>query len=113
MKKLAKKPGKAGIHSMKPLVDELLKDPEVRLLFEQEKAKTQIAQVVYAARKRAHLTQSQLAKKIGTQQSAIARLESSQDDRLATMTILSKIAKACGGVFEFGFRFPRSRAVSR
>jgi len=41
----------------------MLKDPEVRFYYEQERLKTQIAMVVKTARLNAHLTQAALAKK--------------------------------------------------
>jgi ribosome-binding protein aMBF1 (putative translation factor) len=93
-------------HPMKPFMDKLLKNKEVRMLYEEERAKSQVAQAVYYARKHAHLTQTQLAAKLGTKQSAIARIESGQV-LTATMPVLAKIARACGGVFEFGIRFKK------
>ena len=101
--KRARKP----FHSLGPLKAKLLKDPEVRMLYQEARAKSQIAQAIYYARKRAHLTQGQLALKVGTKQSAIARLESGQV-LTASMPVLARIARACGGVFEFGIRFRRA-----
>ena len=113
MKKLTKKKSKAGFHSAEPFMRELMKNPRVRAFYEEEKAKTLIAQTVYEARKHAHLTQGELAKKVGTHQSAIARLESSQNERVATMPLLAKIARACGGVFEIGIRFDKGSQASK
>jgi DNA-binding XRE family transcriptional regulator len=87
---------------------ELLKDPEVRFHYEQEKAKTKIAMAVRTARLKAHLTQAQLAHKIGTTQSAIARLESGEDRRTPTLPLLAHIASVCGGSLELGFTFKRA-----
>jgi ribosome-binding protein aMBF1 (putative translation factor) len=101
------KKARKAYHSMKPFFKKLLKDKEVRMLFEEDVAKSQIAQTVHFARKHAHLTQSELAEKLGTKQSAIARIESGQV-LTATMPMLSRIAKACGGVFEFGIRFKKA-----
>lgn len=50
--------------SADPFFESLLKNPEVRIRYEEERAKTEIAATVKAARKRAGLTQEQLAKKI-------------------------------------------------
>ena len=83
----------------------LLKDPEIRLRYQQERARTEIAMAVVAARKRACLTQAELAKKAGTTQGVIARLESGRDSRVPSMPLLAGIARACGGIFEFGFAF--------
>ncbi len=83
----------------------LMKDPEVRFHYEEEKAKTHIAMAVRTARLKAHLTQAGLAKKIGSTQSAIARLESGQDDRTPSLPLLARIAATCGAHLELGFRF--------
>ncbi len=91
--------------SAKEFFNKLLKDPTTRMLFEVEKSKTEIAFAVRSARQKADLTQSQLAKKIGTTQSVIARLESGADKRIPSIPLLSKIASACGAQFEFGFTF--------
>ena len=89
----------------KPFFDKMLSDPEIRMHYEQEKAKTQIAHTVKAARIRAGLTQAQLAKKIGTTQSVIARLESGTDRRTPSLELLARIASACDAEMQLGFKF--------
>lgn len=86
----------------------LLKDPEVRIAYEEEKAKSEIAMAVRAARLRAHLTQAKLAEKVGTTQSVIARLESGSDKRIPTLPLLAQIAAACNGSLEVGFKFKQA-----
>ncbi len=90
-----------------PFFKKLLKDPEVRLQFEEERSITEIAHFVHNVRLKANLTQAQLAKLIGTTQSAIARLESGTDKRVPSIPLLARIASACGGHFEFGFTFKK------
>ena len=85
--------------------DGLLKDPEIKLFYEEEHAKTKIAAVVKAARTRAKLTQAQLAKKIGTTQSVIARLESGTDYRTPSLSLLARIAAASHGALDLVFQF--------
>lgn len=85
----------------------LLTDPEIKLHYEEERAKTTIAAAVRAARIRAKLTQAKLAKKIGTTQSVIARLESGTDKRTPSLSLLARIAAACHGALELAFRFDR------
>lgn len=99
--KTKRKPYTSG----EPFIKEMLKNPEVRFFYEQERAKTQIAMAVKSARLNAHLTQAALAKKIGSTQSAIARLESGKDERTPTLPLLAKIAATCGGNLELGFKF--------
>lgn len=94
--------------SAKPFFEKILKDPEVRVLYEEEHAKTEIANAVRAARIKAGLTQVELAKKIGSAQSVIARLESGGDKRTPSLPLLARIAAACGAELEFGFRFKRA-----
>jgi ribosome-binding protein aMBF1 (putative translation factor) len=91
----------------KPFFQNLLKDKEIRILFEAEKAKTEIAEAVKTARLKANLTQAELAKKIKTTQSVIARLESGSDKREPSLGLLARVAAACGASFEFGFNFKK------
>jgi ribosome-binding protein aMBF1 (putative translation factor) len=86
-------------------VKRLLKNPQVRFYYEQERAKSEIAMAIRAARQRTHMTQANLAEKVGTTQSVIARLESGTDKRNPTLPFLARIAMACGGNLEIGFRF--------
>jgi DNA-binding XRE family transcriptional regulator len=86
----------------------LMKDPEIRMLYQEEHAKTEIAHAIRAARQRAKLTQAQLAKKIGTSQSAIARIESGEDERTPTLPLLARIAAACNGALQIGFTFKKA-----
>ena len=96
---------KKKYRSAKPFFQKLLKDPDIRVLFEEEKSKTEIAMAVRAARLHAGLTQAQLAKRIKTSQSVIARLESGMDKRIPSILLLARIAGACKAHFEVGFRF--------
>lgn len=60
---------------------------------EQEKERVEIAQKIYDLRTNANLTQKELARRIGTRQSVISRLESAEYTG-HTLKILTKIAKA-------------------
>lgn len=86
----------------------LLKDQEIRLFYEEERARSTIAIGVRAARAQAKLTQTQLAKKIGSTQSVIARLESGTDSRVPSLSLLARIAAACNGTLQLGFIFSRA-----
>ncbi|MCB9085745.1 MAG: helix-turn-helix transcriptional regulator [Bdellovibrionaceae bacterium] len=92
----------------KPFFDKLLKNPEVRIKYEEERVKSEIAMVVKAARIKAELTQAELAEKVGTSQSVIARLESGSDSRTTSLSLLARIASACNASFEFGFSFKKA-----
>ena len=99
---------KKSYKAAKPFFQKILKDKKVRIQFEEEKSKTEIAHAVRTARMKADLTQAQLAKLIGTTQSAIARLEGGSDKRVPSIPLLARIAAACGGHFEFGFSFSKA-----
>ena len=60
-----------------------------------ERVNVEVAYQVYNARKRAGLTQKQLAQKVGTSQSVISRLEDA-DYGGHSVTMLQRIAKALG-----------------
>ena len=96
---------KASFKMAQPFFDKMLRDPEIRMHYKQEKAKTHIAYAVRAVRTRAGLTQAELAKKIGTAQSVIARLESGSDKRTPSLDLLSRVASACDAELELGFKF--------
>jgi ribosome-binding protein aMBF1 (putative translation factor) len=67
--------------------------PERRQEIDQEKERFSAACIIYDARTKAGLTQRELAKKVGTKQSVISRLESADYDG-HTLGMLLKIAKA-------------------
>ena len=69
------------------------KDPELQRLYEEEKLKYEIALMIRDFREKLGLTQAQLAKKIGTSQSTIARLEDT-DYEGYSMKTLQRIADA-------------------
>jgi DNA-binding XRE family transcriptional regulator len=64
-------------------------------LLEEERANAAIARGIYALRKKAKLTQAQLAKLVGTTTSVISRLEDA-DYRGHSLSILQRIAAAVG-----------------
>ena len=97
--------------SAKPFFKKILEDPEIRIKYEEEKAKTEIALMVKRARKNALLTQRELAEKIGTSQSVIARLEGGHDLRTPSLSLLSRIAGVCGGILELGFVFKETYKI--
>jgi ribosome-binding protein aMBF1 (putative translation factor) len=71
----------------------LARDPVLTKAVKEERLNADIAIQIYEARKEAGLTQTQLAKMIGSQQSVIARLEDADYDG-HSLTMLSRIAEA-------------------
>ena len=68
-------------------------DPEMRSMIAEEREKRRVASLIYEARTAAGLTQAELAARVGTRQSAIARLEDA-DYEGHTLTMLERIAQA-------------------
>ncbi|MEK7168893.1 MAG: helix-turn-helix transcriptional regulator [Patescibacteria group bacterium] len=71
---------------------ELLKSKEVYKEYKKLEPKYRLISQLIAARKKENVTQKQLAKKIGTKQSAIARLENGNAN--PTLSFLEKISYA-------------------
>jgi ribosome-binding protein aMBF1 (putative translation factor) len=70
----------------------MLADPEVRASYDALEDEFNLARELIAARVRVGLTQAELAEKMGTTQSVIARLESGA--RLPSVKTLLRFAKA-------------------
>lgn len=72
---------------------ELLRNPRVRKAYDAMAPEFEIARELIAARARAGLTQAQVASRMGTTQSVVARLEGG---KLPSMRTLARYAKATG-----------------
>ncbi|MGQ0634895.1 MAG: helix-turn-helix domain-containing protein [Planctomycetaceae bacterium] len=68
-------------------------DEELRQMVDEEYLNAAIAQMIYDARTRAGLTQSELARRAGTRQPVIARVEDA-DYRGHSLALLRRIATA-------------------
>ncbi len=73
---------------------EWLRDSEVRAEYEALAPQFAIASAIIGARKEAKLSQAQLAERMGTTQSVVARLESGRV--LPSMKTLLRVAEATG-----------------
>jgi ribosome-binding protein aMBF1 (putative translation factor) len=82
--------------------------PELRRLTEEARINAAVAQLIYAARTKAGLSQSDLAERIGTKQSVISRLEDA-DYEGHSLSVLQRIAAALGRCLEIRFQ-PRAKA---
>lgn len=68
-------------------------NPEIQEMVRESSLNAELAQLIYTARTQAGLTQQQLADRIGTKQSVIARLEDA-DYEGHSLSMLQKIARA-------------------
>lgn len=76
------------------VITEESKNKEFVTHFQREMLVNQIAEMVVTLRRKAKLTQGELAKKAGTTQPVIARLESGSDPRVPSLELLAKLAFA-------------------
>jgi DNA-binding XRE family transcriptional regulator len=80
--------------SLKKLKNQWLSDPKVKKAYAAMTPEFALAKTLIAARVKAGLTQQEVAKRMGTTQSAIARLEAGNS--LPSMKSLYRYAKATG-----------------
>ena len=79
----------------------LMENPEVRTEYAQADAEFSLIEAMITARRDARLTQAELAQKIGTTQSAIARLEAGRIS--PSITTLRRYAEATGHQLRVSF----------
>jgi ribosome-binding protein aMBF1 (putative translation factor) len=85
------------------IIDDLTEnDPELEDLVREASLNAVVAQLIYEARTSRGLTQKELADRIGTKQSAIARLEDADYDG-HSLSMLQKIARALNQKVEIKF----------
>ena len=82
--------------------------PELRRLTAEARINAAVAQLIYAARNKAGLSQAELAERIGTKQSVISRLEDA-DYEGHSLSMLHRIAAALGQCVEIRF-LPAAKA---
>jgi len=83
---------------MSEVKEELLKDEGFRVEFVKLEDEFALASQLIEARKKAHLTQDEVAKRMGTTQSVVARLESGHP--LPSLRSLKRYAQAVNGKVE-------------
>lgn len=81
---------------------ELLRDKAVKRKYDELGPEFALAETLIRQRIEKGFTQAQLAKKIGTKQSAISRLESGAYN--PTLEVLKKVARALGSKIEISLR---------
>jgi ribosome-binding protein aMBF1 (putative translation factor) len=91
----------SGTVSMKTLHDEWMNDPEYVREYEALEDEFALAQTFIAARAKAGLTQTEIAERMGTKQSYVARLESGRT--LPSVRTLQKFADATGTKLKLQF----------
>lgn len=82
------------------LQDQLASDPALRAEYDAMEPEFAIYDQLLRARKRAKLTQAEIAKRMGTTASVVARLESADYRNLPSLNTLRKYAAATGSRLE-------------
>jgi len=85
-----------------------LKNPDFRKGYDALEAEFALASILIEARVKAQVSQQELAKRMGTSQSTIARLESGA--ALPSLKTLYRLADALGLTVDVSLRSPRSKA---
>lgn len=83
---------------------ELLKNPEFKKGYDALELEYSIIEQILRKRIEKKMSQKQLAEKVGTKQSAIARLESGNSN--PSVAFLEKVAKALGGKLQISLGNP-------
>lgn len=79
------------VYTLEQFTKKQLKKADFKHYYDRELLINEIASIVYNLRVDSNLTQAQLAKKVGTSQSSIARLESGADSRMPSIDLLARI----------------------
>ncbi len=90
----------------KDLHKKWMKNPKYKAEYKKLAPEFELAKAIIEARTKAGLTQAQLAKRMKTTQSVIARLEGGRVNP-STIT-LARIAKATGSHLKIGFEFRKA-----
>jgi DNA-binding XRE family transcriptional regulator len=88
--------------TLKELKARSFKNPKIKATYDRLEDEYALAGALIGARAKAKLTENQLARRMGTTRSAIARLESGRT--VPSGTTLIKFAKAVGRVLRVDFR---------
>jgi len=102
-------PKKTTTDAAKILADIAGRDPKRQQAFEEAVANREVAQRIYELREQAGLSQTELAKRVGTTQSVISRLEDA-DYEGHSLAMLNRIAAAVERRVEIRF-LPRRRRL--
>jgi ribosome-binding protein aMBF1 (putative translation factor) len=101
MKKIHKNPYLTDPSVWENFLKEEMKDPKFKKYYDYYGKQLEIAYQILKLRKKKHISQAQLAKKIGTKQSNIARMEAGQQN--FSVDILQKLAEALGSDLKIVF----------
>jgi transcriptional regulator with XRE-family HTH domain len=88
-------------------------DSEMRAAIDEQVVRSQVAEMVLAAREARRLTQAALAKLMGTRQSVISRIEDADDSGSVTVATLTRLFSVLGMSLSFRAVPEAADAVSK
>jgi ribosome-binding protein aMBF1 (putative translation factor) len=89
--------------ALKDVLKKKLKESEFSLYFEESRSVSDLCLAVTNARQIMKISQQELANRIGTTQSVIARLENGNQGRMPSLSLLGRIATALNLNLVVGF----------
>ncbi|HPI41039.1 MAG TPA: helix-turn-helix transcriptional regulator [Pseudobdellovibrionaceae bacterium] len=89
-----------NITPARPYLDKKLKDKTIKIFFDEEKTKTEIARLIRTAREAAGFSQREIALKADTTQAVVARLELGTDKRMPSLMLIVRLLKAANAHLE-------------
>lgn len=98
-------------NSLKDFKRRALTRPDVRREYDKLKEEFELLDEILKARTDAGLTQAELAERIGTTQSAVARMETAMGKHSPSIATLKRYASALG--YRLQLRLVKERGVSR
>ena len=87
---------------MDEAIADILKRPSGKEAYDKQTGIIQVAKMVNSWRVEANLTQKELADALNTQQGAISKLESYDNENMPNVSTLIDVAHACGRKFVIG-----------
>lgn len=99
-----------GAETLRAGLQRDLKDPKFREAFEAYYLEAVIAEKMHELREKKHLTQKQLADKVGMAQNAVSRIEKGENSM--TLRTVQRVAAALGYVVEVEFKPARRRSLA-
>lgn len=97
-----------NISEAKPYFAQKLKNQTIKFFYDEEKTKSDIARMIRTAREKSGLSQRELAKKAGTTQAVVSRIESGADSRMPSLTLIYRLLTASDAKLELKCIFEKA-----
>jgi ribosome-binding protein aMBF1 (putative translation factor) len=102
-----------GFVTLEQLGHNLAAVPGMSEIIEEERVALQAAEFIQEARTSANLSQAMLAKKLSVTQARISQMEKGEGPLGPSITILDRVARACGGTLRLYFYHNREHEARK